>query len=144
MGSGDDSSPIEGPQTAYVRPVSEWVEPTCTIASVWQTSGASLLELFRSAEPALADRRTFIEAVVDWLGTHMHVIEQWSAYSDDKRTSPSPYFHRPQDGHTVCEVGFFDAGDGRMDVRQHSDAAMACADFLYREATWVLRRERVM
>jgi hypothetical protein len=59
------------------------------------------------------------------------LVEAWQGYSWDKRTSPSPYL----DG---VEVGFYDGG--RRDVATHRDEASACADFLFREASWVLNR----
>ncbi len=115
------------------------------IAAVWRTTGASIRELFLSADPDLTERTSFLKAVASWLRARPDVIEQWSGYSDDKRSSPSPYFRFDggRDEHATHEVGFFDAHEGYLDVRQYVDAAAACADFLYREATWALRRERV-
>lgn len=59
------------------------------------------------------------------------LIDAWQQYSWDKRGSPSPYLDR-------LEVGFYDAG--YHDVRTHEDAVDACADFIHREALWVLQR----
>jgi hypothetical protein len=145
MVHGEDGSSVGGPVDRVARPVSDWVEHTCLIASVWRTSDRSILELFRSAEPDLTDRQVFIHAASDWFQSRAEVIEHWSGYSEDKRSSPSPYLK--QDGRygdrTAWEVGFFDATKGRLDVRQYTDPALACADFLYREAAWVLLRQRV-
>jgi hypothetical protein len=54
-----------------------------------------------------------------------------------------PLFHQRRDATVPLEVGFYDPDLGRLDVRRHVDATEACADFIYREASWVLRRERV-
>lgn len=112
------------------------------IAAVWRTTGASIRESFLSVDPDLTERTSFLDAVASWLRARPDIIERWLGYSDDKRCSPSPYFRfrGGRDEHAMYEVGTFDAHEGYLDVRQYADAAAACADFLYREATWVLRR----
>ena len=39
---------------------------------------------------------------------------------------------------TTWEVGIYEVG-GAYDVVWYTDGSAACADFVYREATWVLR-----
>jgi hypothetical protein len=45
------------------------------------------------------------------------------------------------------EVGFFEVDDGRtrsVDVRHYDNPVDACADFVFREAVWVLEKRRAM
>ena len=58
----------------------------------------------------------------------------------DKRTNPGPYLRVPAraDVHATYEVGYYDSNRGYLDVVHDGDAARACADFRYREATSVL------
>jgi hypothetical protein len=108
---------------------------------MWRSGNRSILELFREAAPPLDDREQFLASVLAFLRDRPELAEQWLLYSLDKRTSPSPYMStRGGEAATIWEVGFYDAGD--RDVAQHPDGVTACADFLYREAMWVLRRER--
>ena len=76
--------------------------------------------------------------MVVWLQQHPELIDQWRGYSVDKRTGSGPYFGRDA---APLEVGFYSPDLGAVDIRQHADAGEACADFIYREASWVLRRE---
>jgi hypothetical protein len=98
------------------------------------------LDSFREAAPPLADREAFHAAVINVLRSRPNLVEQWSWYSEDKRTTPSPYLLPIRNPHapTRYEVGVVDAA-GHHDVIEYTDAALACADFLYREATSVLR-----
>jgi hypothetical protein len=114
-----------------------WVEPLCAIASTWRSNGNSIRAQFAAAQPSLEDAATFHALVTNRLQQHPELIDQWRSYSMDKRTAPSVYFSR--DG-APLEVGFYDPGLGALDVIQHTEATEACADFIYREATWVLRR----
>jgi hypothetical protein len=116
-----------------------WVEPLCAIAATWRSSGKSIGALFEAAQPPLEDRASFLALVTDWLQQHPGLVDQWRVYSLDKRTTPAPYFSR---GGKPLEVGFYDPDLGALEVSQHTDAIEACADFLYREAAWVLRRDR--
>jgi hypothetical protein len=111
-----------------------WVESLCSIASRWKQPGTTILGLFREAAPDLSEPPSFDRLVKARLGHATMLVDAWQNYSWDKRTTPSPYL----DG---LEVGFYDAG--RHDVVEHRDRVDACADFIHREANWVLRRERV-
>lgn len=60
----------------------------------------------------------------------------WQAYSDDQRGTPSSYLRG-------LEVGFADIEERKLVRRavvRHRDQAAACADFIRREAAWVLDR----
>jgi hypothetical protein len=63
------------------------------------------------------------------------LVDAWHNYSYDKRSTPSLYL----DG---TEVGFYDTEPGRSDVNTYDDALAACAEFICREAAWVLHRTR--
>ncbi len=119
--------------TAVENGVPTWVESVATIAYRWREPGTTLRSLFEDARPNLSDRRVFETSVADRLKRDPGLVDAWQTYSWDKRTSRGPYF----DG---LEVGFFDRD--RRDVIEHRDRASACADFLFREASWVLLGRR--
>jgi len=115
----------------------EWVEPLCQIALNWKKGDRSIVQHFGNASPDLSDKR-FPALVRAYLSHHPALINAWQGYSEDKRTSPSPYL----DGRTV---GFFEVLDGKVrhrDVRRYRDRASACADFIFREALWVLAKRQ--
>jgi hypothetical protein len=116
----------------------EWVKPLCDIALNWKKGSLSIRQHFQNASPDLSDGR-FRAFVGAHLSHRPALITAWQGYSEDKRTSPSPYL----DGR---KVGFFEVSDRegrRKHVRQYRDRATACADFIYREAMWVLENRRV-
>ena len=107
-----------------------WVDRVCCVPrDFW--GDKTIIGLFREASPDLSDRQRFIELVSGYLDRHEELLETWQTYSYDKRSSPSPYL----DG---TEVGFF-SGE-RTNVRRYEKSLDACADFIYREASWVLER----
>jgi hypothetical protein len=105
------------------------VESLVTIAKRFREGGKTIRRLFEEANPDLSDRSSFEWAVEQRLRHRSDLVDAWQGYSRDKRTSDSPYL----DG---VEVGFYDRG--RRDVVRHRDEASACADFLFRETSWVL------
>lgn len=111
-----------------------WVEPLCLIGVEWRNSGQSLRDLFRRASPKLSDLIGMRHHIQTYLSSHPTLIDAWQKYSWDKRGSPSPFID-------VMRVGFYD--HGYHDVRQYDDRAAACADFICREASWVLEQRRV-
>jgi len=121
--------------------VVDWVARLCSVASMRATADLSISELFQVAAPELGDRAVFLSSTTRWLRDHPALVEDWQAYSDDRRASPAPYLHL-EDPPTPHAVGFYKT-DGAVDVAHYRDAAHACADYLYREACWILRREQV-
>lgn len=98
----------------------------------------SLLDCFREAAPDLADPR-LREKLVRVLRRHPELVEVWDGYSADKRTDAGPYLEG-------CATAFFDSrGDWpqRRLVRKFGAPAEAAADFIYREACWVLEHREV-
>jgi hypothetical protein len=117
-----------------MRDVAQWVEAVCRLPVTFNSGSASILELMTPVRPYLSDRGAFLAAVGGWLAEHPEVVDAWQVYSFDKRTPAGPYLDLRSGSH---EVGFYD--DGRHDVTTHADAVGACTDFIYREATWVLK-----
>ena len=122
--------------------MTDWVEATCGLPLVFRTGESSIRQLFQPALANLDDRATFLAAVSAWLREQPDLIKAWEAYCEDKRTGRGPYFVL-----NSLAVGFYDssseAAAGRYeDERLHTDAAKACADFIYREAAWVVRGVR--
>lgn len=97
------------------------------------------MQLFGPASPYLADAAAFRSAVSEPLQLNAELVDAWQGCSADKRTGCGPYFQRG-DGPDF-EVGFYDRG--YHDRRTYNDSVRACADFVYREAVWVLTRARV-
>ena len=133
--------------------VIDWVDRLCRVPLTFRAGQMSLLEVFREPGAPLSDRAQFLRTVESWLREHPEFVEVCQRYSEDKRTGRGPYFGT---GRAALEVGFlrtdvtyvgpFEAIANRVecvDVRLHGDPIEACADFIYREADWVLTRPRV-
>jgi hypothetical protein len=122
--------------------MTDWVELTCRLPLVFRTGEKSIRQLFEPALNHLDDPATFLAAINNWLREHPDLIHAWEAYCTDKRTGRGPYFDRDS-----LAVGFYDPSAGPVaapnrDARLHVDPVEACADFIYREAAWVLRGAR--
>jgi hypothetical protein len=116
-----------------------WLESLCRIPLSSRRSSLSIHDLFERAGPDLGNPR-FVALVRAQLSKDPALVRAWQEYSYDKRGSPSPYM----DG---TEVGFFEVDDGRtrsVDVRHYDNPVDACADFVFREAVWVLEKRRAM
>lgn len=125
--------------TAMGRGLRPWATQVCHLPTAFHESGSSIREMFQPAAAHLDDRAGFVQAVSAWLREEPALIDVWLTYSADKRTH-GPFIS--QDSPAV-EVGFYDPESGRGDITKHSDPIEACADYIYREAAWVLRRKRV-
>lgn len=121
------------------------LEELCSIAVRYAHSDKSIRQLFESAVRTPVPRSEFIDALVEWFGRHPDDVNHWLNYSEDKRSSPTPYVLRPsaRDERQLYEVGFYDPDLGYTDISRYPDGAHAVADFLHREVNWVLRRQRV-
>ena len=111
-----------------------WVEPLCLIPVKYPSSGVSVRELFRRAAPDLNEPR-LVEEVLTRLRLHPNLVQAWQQYSYAKRGTPSPFL----DG---VKVGFAEVLDEKLvirDVHTHASPAEACAEFVWREALWVLK-----
>jgi|SRR5262245_24533132 len=117
--------------------MTNWVEAICGLALVFRTGEKSIQQLFEPALIHLDDRDVFLAAVSKRLREQPRLIDAWQEYSWAKRTGRGPYFEQ-----TSLEVGFYDKSSGHQDVHLHAHAVDACADFILREATWVLRGVR--
>jgi hypothetical protein len=107
-----------------------WADRVCCVPRDF-LGDQTIIGLFREASPDLSDRQRFIELVSSYLNLHQELIETWQNYSYDKRLSPSPYLDR-------TEVGFYSGG--HRNVQHYEKTLDAGADFMHREATWVLER----
>jgi hypothetical protein len=112
-----------------------WLEPLVRVALDWREGSSSIRQLFEQAAPDLSDPR-FEWLVRERLRNDPALIDAWQNYSYDKRGSPSPYLDRNR-------VGFFEVVGEQPThsaVRNHKNPVDACADFIHREAAWVLER----
>ncbi len=119
-----------------------WVEQVCALPLRFRLAGSgSIRDLFSPADAYLDDRLAFVAAVTPWVQTHRNLIDAWIGYCEDRRGSPAPYFGRDA-GSLV--VGFYASGSGKGNEIRYTDDVEACVDYIYREASWVLRHRRVM
>lgn len=119
-----------------------WIEQVCNLPLRFRLPGSgSIRELFAPADAYLNDRSAFIAAITLWIQAHGNLVDAWIGYCEDRRGSPAPYFRR-ESGSLV--VGFYDSRSGTSDEIHHTDEIEACVDYIYREASWVLRHRRVM
>src|SRR5438270_12794094 len=107
-----------------------WLGQLMRIPAELKGGERSIHQLFQDAHPDVDDAN-FLPVVREALTRSPDTVELWQTYSYDKRGSPSPYL----DG---VEVGFYDGGS--RDVRRYENLTDACADFIRREALWVLER----
>jgi len=113
------------------RDAPEWVESLCRLPSRFQAGGVSIRELVELCAADLTGRHNATNLIRRRLAEEPQLVEDWQTYSYDKRSSPSPYL----DGR---EVGYFDGT--RREVVNYDERLDACADFIVREARWVLGR----
>jgi hypothetical protein len=114
-----------------------WVEDVCRIPEAFNERLLTRLSLFNVAADHLGNRDEFVGVVAGQLERTPSLVDAWRWYSQDKRGSGGPYFGTEAD---PLEVGRYRADDGASEAVQHSSAVDACADFIYREAVWVIRR----
>lgn len=116
-----------------------WLEPLRRIPREYRGGTLSVRQLFARAAAATRDSG-FLSLIRSRLSSDPDLIRAWQEYSHDKRTAPSPYLEK-------CEVGFAEIVDGKLsliDIRRYENPVDACADFIYREAVWVLEGRRVI
>lgn len=122
--------------------MTDWVEAICGLPLVFRTGDKSIRQHFEPASPHLDHRDTFLAVISARLRRHPDLINAWVEYCDDKRTDRGPSLRQ-----NPMEVGFYDSSvrekvERHQAVRRHSDPVAACADFIYREAAWVLKGVR--
>jgi hypothetical protein len=110
-----------------------WVERLCQVPEALQAGNLAIRAAFRQADPDLTDRVSAMALIRRHLSEKPHLVDAWQKYSYDKRSSPSPYLDQ-------TEVGFYD--HGYEDVDKFDNRADACAEFVFREAAWVLGKYR--
>ena len=66
------------------------------------------------------------------------LIQAWSHYSEDQRTSEGWYFLRNENDQ--FEVGYYDAVNGKERQQVFSDEAEACAVFIQKEIEGIMER----
>jgi hypothetical protein len=116
----------------------EWPKQIIQIPSLLHASGLSVRQLFEPALTALATPEIFRSQVSEQLRLEPELVKSWLTYSEDKRSSPSPYLTVHDTGY---EVGFFDSRNHA--VKTYADPIEACVDFVHREAAWVTGRTRI-
>jgi hypothetical protein len=114
------------------------VETICILPLVYRTGEKSIREHFEPARPHLANRPAFLSAVGARLRKQPDLIDAWQRYCQDKRTT-GPYLDVGS-----LEVGIYEVASGCREVSVHASPVEACADFIHREASAVLKGARTL
>jgi hypothetical protein len=118
-------------QSAANAAAPSWLDPLCRIPLEFGRGSKSVHQLFTESNPDLSDRSRFIDLVAGRLKSDSALVEAWQNYSFDEGVDEGPYLEG-------TKVGYYARGE-RLDKRTHAKPAMACADFIFREAQSVLR-----
>jgi hypothetical protein len=122
----------------------DWVKQLCELPLSYRHGHHTIVALLAPAAAHLEDRSGFLAAVTAWMQAHRYLIKEWWHYSEDKRSS-GPYFSDHVGArYDPLVVGFLQADGSRCDETHHTDDVAACADFIYREASWVVHQQRVI
>jgi len=101
----------------------------------WGTGSLSARAHFERAAPDLSDVDALRAELRAEFESDPQLVERWQTYCSDRRGSPAPAMK-------ACKVWHY--GEGATDEVVHDDRASACADYVIREAVWVLERRRVV
>jgi hypothetical protein len=102
----------------------------CSLPGAFPKSGLGWRELVRQS-PYPANQASLTEnRLASFLETNPDLVELWLAWSEDKRSTPSPFFRRSGSRY---EVGYIER-DGHFQPSEYFDEpAQACAKFMLRE-----------
>ena len=117
------------------RPSSSWAEEICSLPVAFRSGNTSIRQLFEPARAHLAERDSFLAAVAKRLRERPDLIDAWQGYSEDKRTT-GPVLRL-----STMEVAVYETHAGLHDIGHFTSRVDACAEFIYRGACSVLRRE---
>jgi len=120
------------------------VKQVCELPLSYRQGHHTIKELFAPAASHLDDRSGFLAAVTQWMQARSYLIDAWRHYSEDRRTSGAYFGEHVGGRYDPLVVGVVQPDGSKRDVTHHADDVAACVDFIYREASWVLRRRRVM
>lgn len=111
------------------------------LAARWRSPGwsGSIREEFGSFGLALDDPPSARSAVRSALALRPGLVADWRAYGADRRGAPAPAIS----GTTVSSFQP-DASPPEVDVVHHVDEVAAVADYVVREAFWVLAGRRIV
>ncbi len=124
-----------------MRASTEEIAQVCGVAhdASLRGAGLSLRELRERCRYDELRDRLAEDAIGEYVTTHPELIEQWSMYSDDKRTSGGWYFLDEGGGWVV---GRLDGGSRRSDETRYVSAPAACAAFIIKEMDFWLSVSR--
>lgn len=119
--------------------MTSWAEDVCRIPQTFKQGDVTVRALFEAtAADRIHDRDAFVSAVIARLEQSPDLIDIWLRYCQDKRGSGGPYFIA--DAGSI-EVGRLTQDGSHQEIDQYSSPVDACADFIYREAVWVIQRK---
>lgn len=102
----------------------------CSLPASYRESGLSWLELVRrSPYPSNRDELTE-DRLASFLSAHSDLIELWLAWSEDKRSTPSPFFRKSG---SQYELGYVERGGRFRPSEFFNEPARPCARFIIQE-----------
>jgi hypothetical protein len=123
--------------------MTDWVKQVCELPASYRHGQDTIMGVLAPAAAYLEDRSAFLAAVTRRIRAHRSLIEAWRRYSEDKRSVGSYFSKYSGARYDPLVVGFLRADGSRCDETHHTDDVTACADFIYRETSWVLHQRRV-
>lgn len=112
------------------------VAKICSLAKQFQqVKNKSFIELLKETGFTESKKTISIEDIKNCLKKNTDLIESWFLYSMNKRTDQGWYLYKKNDGNAKYIVGYLSGDSSKKKEKKHSDAAGACAYFVYNELT---------
>jgi hypothetical protein len=106
------------------------IQRLCQIPKEFRKGGKSPIQLVAESGVDQLESVMTVSALADYLDHHLHLVEDWLHWSEDKRGSPSWYFTSQEKNY---EVGFYPEGESMF----FTDRIQACAEFIVREVSHI-------
>jgi hypothetical protein len=102
----------------------------CSLPAAYRESGLSWRALV-GCSPYVSNRDTLNEDLLaSFLSTHPELVELWLAWSEDKRSTPSPFLRRSGSRY---ELGYVERGGRFRPSEFFDEPARPCARFILQE-----------
>jgi hypothetical protein len=102
----------------------------CSLPAAYRESGLSWRELV-SRSPYAGNRDAVTEErLTSFLDTHSELVDLWLAWSEDKRSTPSPFFRRSGSRY---ELGYVERGGRFRPSEFFDEPPRPCARFILQE-----------
>jgi len=102
----------------------------CSLPAAYRDSELSWLELVGRSPYARNRDAITEELLAAFLSVHSELIELWLAWSEDKRSTPNPFFRRAGSRY---ELGYVERGGRFRPSEFFDEPARPCARFILQE-----------